>query len=134
MDDLTAMKFTRSHEWALRKADTIIVGITDFAQHKLSDITGVELPEPDEHHYEAHEEMCVIESLKTAADCRAPVPGVITAINMSLMTRPELVNNDPYGQGWLVEMRPDNMADIDDLMDADRYEVMLPDEDEEDGE
>jgi len=94
----------------------------------LSDITSIELPEPDEHRYEAGEEMGVMESVKTSADFHAPVSGTITATNTELLSRPELINSDPYGRGWIVEMAPASMAELNSLMDIDEYETSLPEE------
>jgi len=132
MIDPSDLRFTDMHEWVrIKDRNTIVVGITDFAQARLSDITSVELPEPDEHHYEAREEISVIEALNTSAAFHAPVSGVIVATNTDLLGRPELVNLDPYGSGWLVEMQPDNMADILSFMDVDEYEANLPEDEEE---
>lgn len=131
MDDVTDLKFTGTHEWVRRKGSKIVVGITEYAQQRMSDITNVELPEPDDHHYEADEDMCVIESLRMATDCHAPVSGRIVAINTDLLAKPEIINSDPYGEGWLVEMAPDNADDIDSLMDSYEYEAGLPEEEEE---
>jgi glycine cleavage system H protein len=128
MTDPSRLKFTDSHEWVGDGGEIIRVGISDFWQQRLSDITHVELPEPDDHHYEAREDMGVVESLEMAADFHAPVPGVIVAINTELLSTPELINTDPYGDGWLVEMRPDSMSDLDDLLEHDEYEAGLPDE------
>lgn len=125
------MRYTRTHEWAEIKRDTIVVGITDYAQAHMSDVVNIELPEPDEHHYEANEEFCVISSLRNSRGCLAPVAGTIVKINTELLSRPEIINNDPYGQGWLIEMKPDNMDDAEELMDADDYEASLPEDEEE---
>jgi glycine cleavage system H protein len=130
--DPSDLRFTDTHEWVrIKDRNTIAVGITDFAQARLSDVTSVELPEPDEHHYEAREEISVIEALNTSAAFHSPVAGVIVATNTELLGRPELANLDPYGSGWLVEMRPDNMTDILGFMDVDEYEANLPEDEEE---
>jgi len=128
MFEATRLKYTRTHEWVHVKGKKIIVGITDFGQQQLSDITSVDLPEPDEHHYEAGEEIGVIESAKTSADFHAPVSGTITATNTELLSTPELINSDPYGRGWIVEITPDSMAEISGLMDMDEYEGSLPED------
>lgn len=127
-------RFSHTHAWVVPKEDgaTILVGISDYLQHHLSDIINVDLPEPDDHHYEAEEDVCLIESLKTTTDLHTPVSGIITAINTNLLSSPEIINDDPYGAGWIVEMKPDNIADIEALCDADEYELSLPEEDEED--
>jgi len=131
MDTPTDLRFTRTHEWVRTKGNTIVVGITDYAQQQLPDVTSVELPEPDDHHYETDEDFCMITSINATSDFRVPVSGTIHAINTQLLSNPELVNSDPYRDGWLVEMTPDNMVDVDHLMDIDEYESGLPEEDEE---
>lgn len=131
MRDATDLRYTRTHEWVEIKRDTIVVGVSDYAQAHLSDVVNIELPEPDEHHYEANEEFCVISSLRNSRGCLMPVPGTVVKINTELLSRPELINNDPYGQGWLIEVKPDSMDDVDELMDADDYEASLPEEEEE---
>lgn len=132
MTDPLHCKFTVTHEWVRPKGDKITVGISEDAQRQLSDIIHVELPEPDEHHhYAEHEEMGVVESLRLSTDFHAPVSGTITAINANLLSSPELINEDPYGEGWLVEMVPDDMDDVESLMDIDEYEGILPEDEEE---
>lgn len=131
MTDPVDCKFTETHEWVRKKGKNVVVGISEYIQQKLSDITNVEMPEADESHYEADEEICVIEGLNDTTILHAPVAGVITCINNELLSKPEHINNDPYGRGWMLEIKPDNMADIDSLMDIDEYEANLPDESEE---
>jgi len=128
MEDLSDLVFTRTHEWVRRSGDVIVVGITDYAQHALSEIVSVELPEADDHHYEACEEIGITESSDTSREFKAPVSGIVVGVNSVLHSHPELINSDPYGKGWLIEMAPDNIADIDDLMHVDDYEDWLPDE------
>jgi glycine cleavage system H protein len=129
-EDIENLKLTPTHEWVRKKSKTIVVGITDYGQQQLSDVTGVELPEPDEAHYNARDELGVIESVRTSIDYHAPVDGTIVKVNSELLANPELINNDPFGDGWLVEMKPDKMSDVDELMDFDEYETSLPDEEE----
>jgi glycine cleavage system H protein len=131
MRDPSELKYTRTHEWACLKGNRIVVGITDYAQAHLADIVNVEMPEPDDHHYDAGEECCVIGSLKTSRACLMPVSGTIVAINTELLSRPEVINSDPYGEGWLVEIKPDSREEIRDLMDVDEYEASLPEEEED---
>ena len=128
MEDLSDLAFTRTHEWVRRNGDVIVVGITDYAQHVISEIVSVELPEADDHHYDAGEEVGITESADTSREFRAPVSGIVVGVNSALHGRPELINSDPYGEGWLVEMKPDDAADLDDLMHVDEYEDWLPDE------
>jgi glycine cleavage system H protein len=132
MTETADLLFTQNHEWArLKRGKTIVVGISDYAQGLLSDVTGVELPEPDEQVYEASEEVGIIESLKTTLPFHAPVAGRISKINSALLSNPETINDDPHGDGWLFEMVVSNLTDLDDLMDQDTYEASFPDEEEE---
>jgi glycine cleavage system H protein len=131
MDDLSELRFTPKHEWVRVKGDRIVVGLTDFAQSLLSDVLSVELPEPGDHHYDANEEIGVVESERATRDFRAPVSGTIAAVNSALLTDPELINADPYGDGWIVEMKPDAVGDVRHLMHVDEYEELLPSEEEE---
>jgi len=121
-DDL---KYTKTHEWVRTKDGVIEAGITDFAQHQLSDITYVELPELNLH-LDASEEAVVVESIKAASDVLAPVAGTIVAINEALANAPEVINSDPFGAGWIFRMNPDHADDVDALLSADAYEANLP--------
>jgi glycine cleavage system H protein len=123
---------THNHEWAkIKKGKTIIVGISDYAQALLSDVTSVELPEPDDQVYDANEEIGIIESLKTTLPFHAPIAGKVSKINSALLSNPELINDDPYGGGWLVEMVASNINDLNSLISQDEYEAGFPDEEEE---
>ncbi len=131
MEDLSHLKFTHHEEWIDIKGDEIIVGITDFAQSKLGDIVHVELPEPDEHPYDIEDALGVIESLSESIEFHAPVPGIITAINANLLSRPELINSSPFEDGWILRIKPDDISSLDDLLDIVEYEAFLPEEDDE---
>ena len=132
MFDPANLRFTPTGEWIfIKDRTTIVVGLSDLAQGRLGEITSVELTEPDDHHYEAEEEISIIESLKTSTYFHAPVAGVVTAINTRLLSHPELINTDAYGEGWLFEMAPDDMDDVNELMDIYHYESMIPEETEE---
>jgi len=120
-------KYTKTHEWAQEEDDLVVVGITDFAQHQLSDITYVELPEAGGH-FSAGKEMVVVESIKAAADVYAPISGTITEVNASLADNPGVLNTDPYDAGWLVKIKPDNPHDLDNLMPASDYEDLIAEE------
>jgi glycine cleavage system H protein len=123
---------THNHEWVkTKKGKTIVVGISDYAQNLLSDVTNVELPEPDEQVYDANEEVGTLESLKTTLPFHVPVAGKISKINSALLSNPELINDDPYGKGWLIEMVVENINDIRSLMSLDDYEASFPEEEEE---
>jgi glycine cleavage system H protein len=122
--------YTRTHEWIRLVEDVAVVGITDYAQEQLGDLTFVELPAPDES-VAAHEEVAVLESVKAASDVYAPVDGVIIEINEALNDRPELINNDPYGTGWMFKIKMLNPSDVKHLLSADEYEEFLPEIPEE---
>lgn len=116
------LRYSKSHEWARLAGAYIEVGISDFAQHQLSDVTYVDLPEIGRH-VDAGEEMAVVESIKAASDIYAPVSGVIAEVNSKLSDAPEIVNSDPYGEGWMVRITPDDAGDgeFHDLLSADVY-------------
>lgn len=132
MFDPANLRFAPTGEWVfIKDRSTIVVGLSDIAQGRLGEVTSVELTEPDDHHYEAEEEISIIESLKTSSYFHAPVAGVVTSINTRLLSHPELINTDAYGEGWLFEMTPDDMGDVSELMDIYHYESMIPEEAEE---
>lgn len=115
------LRYTSSHEWAqLLEDGTIRVGITDYAQEQLGDMVYVEPPEV-ERTYEAGEECAVVESVKSASDIFCPVLGKVLAVNELLVETPELINQDPYGDGWIFKLEPADPSDLDDLLDADAY-------------
>lgn len=119
------LRYTKSHEW-VRKTDagTVVVGITAFAVEQLGDITLVELPEVGKS-FAAEAEFGTIESVKSVSDLYAPLAGEVTKINEELDDSPELVNEDCYEKGWLVEMKPANEADLDGLLDAEAYTELV---------
>lgn len=122
MSDIPSeLKYADSHEWADAQDDGLVrVGISDHAQEQLGDLVFVELPE--EGATVTRGEACaVVESVKAASDIYAPVSGEVVAINDQLEDAPETVNNDPYGDGWLFTVRPDDTSEIDELMDAEAY-------------
>lgn len=115
------LKYTKDHEWVRTEADgTLTVGITDYAQNSLGDITFVELPEPDDS-FAAGDSFGVVESVKAASDLYMPVSGTVVAVNESLPDAPESVNSDPYGEAWMIRIKPDAAPGLDDLMDAAAY-------------
>ena len=122
------LHYSKSHEWIRQeKGDIYTVGITDHAQHQLGDLVFVDLPETDIE-VNAGDEVVVVESVKTAADVYSPVTGKIIEINDALQSQPALVNQDPYGDGWLYRIKVEDAADLDDLLDADQYEEELKEE------
>jgi glycine cleavage system H protein len=130
-DDFADIKFTNNDQWIAPRGESWRVGITDFAQDRLGDIVHVELPELDDHHYEADEEIGLIESLSGSIELRAPVAGVVTGVNTELLSNSDLINRSPYDEGWIVEMTIDDESGLEDLMDIDDYEAGLPEDDDE---
>jgi glycine cleavage system H protein len=125
---MSEIRYTKAHCWCREEENgELTVGITDYAQGQMSDLTFVELPTVGDR-VEADEEMAVVESVKAASDVYAPVSGEVTAINEDLADTPELVNQSPYGKGWLCRIRPDDPGDFAGLLDADAYEATLPED------
>jgi glycine cleavage system H protein len=124
MSDVPAnLKYATSHEWALLNADgTVTIGITDHAQEALGDLVFVELPEVGAH-FDAEKEIAVVESVKAAADVYAPISGTVTEVNQAAADAPESVNQDAYS-AWLFKMTPDNVADLDKMLDAAAYQAV----------
>lgn len=114
-----ALKYSKTHEWVRQDEDVITVGITDHAQCMLGDLVYVELPEI-ESSLEFGQECAVVESVKAAADIYCPISGEIVEINESLLENPQLVNEDPYGKGWLFRIRPFENESRE-LLTADQY-------------
>ena len=122
MSDLpNDLKYTKSHEWIQINDDqTITIGITDHAQELLGDLVYVEVPEL-ELEVAAEEACVVVESVKAASDVYAPVAGKVIAVNESLEDAPELINSDPYGEGWIYKMSVNDETELDNLLDAQSY-------------
>jgi glycine cleavage system H protein len=117
-------RYLESHEWARRDGDVVRVGITDFAQDELGDVVFVELPEVGDA-VGIEDAFGVIESIKAVSDIYAPVSGTVTAANETLIDDPELVNEDPYGEGWMIELDPDDKADLEDLLSPEEYREQI---------
>ena len=114
------LRYMESHEWARKENGTARVGISDFAQDELGDIVFVEFP--DEGDAITHDEAFgVVESIKAVSDLYSPVSGTVTATNDALLDAPELVNDDPYGEGWMLEVDLDDPDELDGLLNADAY-------------
>lgn len=124
MDFPEELKYTKDHEWVKVEGDTLIVGITSFAQSELGDIVYVELTAEEGEETEQSEVFGTIEAVKTVSDLFLPVTGSIETFNEELEDSPELVNEDPYGKGWIVKMKPSDMSQLDDLMSASEYKEM----------
>jgi glycine cleavage system H protein len=114
------VRYAKSHEWARLEGDKIKVGISDYAQDQLGDIVFVELPEVGDT-FGKGEEYGTVESVKAVSELYMPVAGEIVAINDALEDAPEKVNNSPYGDGWMIEVKADAPSEIDDLMDNNAY-------------
>ena len=118
--NLKDLKYTNDHEWVKLDDDIAYVGITDFAQGELGDIVYVELETLNDN-IEMGEVFGTFEAVKTVSDLFMPISGEIIEINEKLESEPELVNNDPYGEGWMVKIKCDNISQLDDLLDLDAY-------------
>lgn len=118
--------YTKEHEWAEKLDDgSAAVGITDYAQSQLHDIVYVELPE-EESEVEVGEVIGAVESVKAVSDMYAPIGGVIKEVNEDLLDAPEKINDDPYGEGWIAKIEPNNLEqDLSKLMDAETYKKHL---------
>jgi glycine cleavage system H protein len=118
------LKYAKSHEWARVSGDTATVGISDHAQHELTDVVFVELPEVGKR-VKAGEPCAVVESVKTASDIYSPLSGEITEINKAVVDNPALVNTEPYASGWFYKIKLSNPAELNTLMEADQYKAQI---------
>ncbi|MFP5343822.1 MAG: glycine cleavage system protein GcvH [Candidatus Limnocylindria bacterium] len=118
------LRYTRDHEWVRLEGDEAVIGITQYAADQLGDVVFVELPEVGRA-IEAGRPFGVVESVKAVSDLFAPVAGEVAAVNDALTGGPELVNGDPYGDGWMIRVRLTDTADVDDLLDADAYDTLV---------
>ncbi len=125
MDIPADLLYTDEHEWVRLEGDVAVVGITDYAQHELGDVVYVELPEVGST-VEQGKPFGVVESVKAASDLYAPVSGEVVEVNTALEDAPELVNDDPYGEGWMIKVRPSNWeAEKANLLDAEAYRRLI---------
>ena len=118
------LKYTKEHEWVRIEGEEAVIGITDFAQHELGDIVYVEI-ETVGQELNAGDVFGTVEAVKTVSDLYLPVNGTITEVNPKLNTNPELVNTDPYGEGWMVKMKLADLADAYTLIDPAAYKDMV---------
>jgi glycine cleavage system H protein len=118
------LRYTKEHEWVRAEGGLAVVGITDFAAKQLGDVTYVELPPPGKLVVQMGE-MCVVESVKAAADVYAPLAGTVAEVNTALEDSPQFINSDPYGAGWLVKLAGFAQGEFDDLMDAGQYRSFI---------
>lgn len=115
------LRYAENHEWARREADgSVRVGISDFAQDQLGDIVFVDLPEVGVT-LDAGEAFGEVESTKSVSDVYAPIAGTVSAVNEALLDAPEVINSDPYGEGWFIVITPDGTQSLDALMDSAAY-------------
>jgi glycine cleavage system H protein len=126
MDIPADRKYNSSHEWALDEDGLVTVGITDYAQDQLGDVVFVELPTTGRK-VSAREAVAVVESVKTASDIYAPISGEIVEVNTALEGKPELLNQAPYGDGWMFRLRPADAATLAGLLDAAGYRAAIED-------
>ncbi|WP_050034052.1 glycine cleavage system protein GcvH [Halorubrum halophilum] len=117
-------RYLESHEWATTGGDTVRIGVSDFAQDELGDVVFVELPDVGDE-IAAGEAFGVVESIKAVSDLYAPVSGEVVAVNEELFDRPELVNEDPYGDGWMLEVDPAEGGDAEGLLAPDEYDDQI---------
>ena len=120
----TDLKYTSEHEWIRQEGDVAYVGITDYAQAQLGDIVFVDIPTVGDT-IDAGDVFGTIEVVKTVSDLFLPVSGEVLEQNEMLADRPELVNQDPYGKGWIVKIKPTGEADFSRLLDADAYKALI---------
>ncbi len=121
------VRYAENHEWARQEGEEIVCGISDHAQESLSDIVYVELPEVGDA-FDQGDAFGVVESVKAASDLYMPMGGEVTAVNDELEDAPEMVNEDPYGEGWIIRFRPSDPAEFEGLMDGDDYELFVAEE------
>jgi len=121
------VRYLETHEWARKDGDEIVVGVSDYAQSTLSDIVYVELPEVGDT-VEKGDHLGVVESVKAAGDIYAPMSGEVIAVNEALEDAPELVNQDAFGEGWLVRIAPSDASEWDTLLDVAAYEKVVEEE------
>jgi len=118
------LKYTQDHEWVRVDGDVAVVGITDFAQGELGDVVFVEI-ETEGETLDKGETFGTVEAVKTVSDLFMPVGGEVSEVNEALADDPELVNKDPYGDGWMIKVKISDSSDLDDLMDAEAYKSMI---------
>lgn len=118
------LKYTKDHEWIKVDGDVATVGITDYAQNELGDIVFVEI-ETEGENLEKEEVFGTVEAVKTVSDIFMPISGEVSEVNPKLEDSPEIVNKDPYGEGWLIKVKIADKSELDDLIDADKYKELI---------
>lgn len=120
----TELRYTEDHEWAQTQGDSVRIGITDYAQDQLGDVVYVELPQVGDS-FAAGDAFGTVESVKAVSELFMPIAGEVVAVNTALADAPELVNTAPYGDGWMVDLKPEDPAAVDSLLDSDGYLATL---------
>jgi glycine cleavage system H protein len=121
------LRYTREHEWARREGERVRVGITHYAQEQLGDVVFVEIPKVGAR-VTGRQAFGVVESVKAVSDLYAPLSGEVVEVNGDIVSAPELVNQDPYGRGWMIVIAPADPAELDNLLTAAQYEAFLAEE------
>ncbi len=119
------LRYTEQHEWLRIDGKTAYVGISDYAQHESGDIVYVEFTTGVNQSVDAHEKMCVVESSKAASDVYSPISGKVVTLNIELEDNPEIINEDPYGEGWMFEIEMSNPSEAQELMTAAEYKKFI---------
>jgi len=123
------LKYTKTHEWAKVDNNIATVGVTEFAVKQLADLVYVELPSAGEK-VTKNAPFGSIESVKAVSDLNSPVTGQVIQVNEDLPAKPELITNDPYGEGWMIKVEMEKLAELDTLMDSEKYEELVKKEEE----
>jgi len=124
MDFPEDLRYTREHEWARRKGNQVVIGVTDFAQDQLGDVVFVELPDVGDP-VKKGESFGVVESTKAVSELFAPLSGKVVEVNDPLTDAPETINEDPYEEGWMIVVEPSDPSELDALMDAKAYRAFV---------
>ena len=124
MEFPAALRYTKDHEWISLEGNIATVGITEFAQKELGDIVFVDISSEGKH-LGANDIFGTVEAVKTVSDLYLPISGTVTEVNGNLEGKPESVNSDPYGAGWMIKMEVDNIADVEALLSADAYAALV---------
>lgn len=120
----SGLKYTEEHEWVAVEGDVAVIGITDYAQGELGDLVYLKLPEVNDQITQM-ESFGTVEAVKAASDLYAPVSGTVIEVNGDLADRPELVNKDPYGTGWMIKVKMSDPAELDSLLDPEKYKSLI---------
>jgi len=124
MEIPAGLKYTEDHEWVKVEGNTVIIGITEYAQGELGDVVYVDV-DADLDAVEKGESFGTIEAVKTVSDLYAPCTGEVSSVNEALEDEPQLINSDPYGKGWIIKVELKDAGELDELMDADAYKVHI---------